>query len=404
MPNSSPSDRAQTTFLGLSPERMPMLVVLLVAACLTPMTGGAIAPVFPDMVDQLQLDDRWAGLLISVPKLTVAIAAPILGLLADRTGKLRILVFSLVGFAVFGTFGGLLNAFVPLLASRALVGVANGGISAASLGLVASWFEGETRARLIGYTASLLAIASTIFPLAAGGLGAMGWQYAFLLYGLALPIAVAAARIVVEPKVETDSSGEIGSLQLSSLVRDLRQPGFLIVLLSLACSSAVFYTVIAYAPDYFKDAIGASAPVNGIILATRAIGAAIIAAIGANQVAKRIGATGAIALGFGFMSATVATIPVIDSVRLALVAAFGFGIGFGLVMPNLYTVLANLVSVEHRSTLLALGTGCSSLGQFFAPILLGGIWERGHTDVFLVAAGMAIAIAVLQIASTKFHR
>ncbi|MBO9999518.1 MAG: MFS transporter [Cyanobacteria bacterium SID2] len=400
--NAPKVDLPPSTLAGISPDRKPVLIVLLAAACVSTLTGAAIAPVFPDMVEQLQLDPRWAGTLVSAPRLTIALASPILGLLADRTGKSRILVFSLIGFSIFGMMGGLLQDFAPLLVVRGLVGVANGGISAASLGLVASWFDGETRSRLIGYTASAIAVTSTIVPLVAGGLGSFGWQYAFTLYGLAIPIAIAAVWIVNEPK--SGRGSDLGVSSFSSLWRDLRRSKILIVFLSLACSSMVFYTVIAYAPQHFKQSIDADSLTNGIILATRSIGAAIIAAIGASQLARRFGSIAAIGLGFGLMSVTVATIPVVDTVQLALIAAFGFGIGFGLVMPSLYNVLADLSSIDNRSTLLALGTGFASLGQFFAPILLGGIWERGYTDVFWVTAAIAIAIAVLQIANAKFHR
>ncbi|MGC9502599.1 MFS transporter [Baaleninema sp.] len=405
MPNSTKLDRVRPTekprITGVSPEQKPVLAVLMVAACITTLTGAAIAPVFPDMVDQLALDARWAGLLVSAPRLSIALASPILGLLADRIGKRRILVSSLLGFAVFGMMGGFLRSFTPLLVVRGLVGVANGGISAASLGLVASWFDGETRSRLIGYTTSAISLTTTVVPLMAGGLGAFGWQYAFSLYGLAFPVAIATLLIVKEPK---SSSKTLGDVSLASVGRDLRQWKMLVLFFNLAATSVVFYTVIAYAPQYFQDAIGADAPTNGVILATRAIGAAIIAAVGTTTVARRFGSIGAAALGFGAIALTVATIPIVNNLGLALVAAFGFGVGFGLVMPNLYNLLLDLVSENNRSTLLALGTGFAALGQFFAPILLGGIWKSGYTDVFLVAAEIAIASALLQLASHKLHR
>jgi hypothetical protein len=46
-----------------------------------------------------------------------------------------------------------------------------------------------------------------------------------------------------------------------------------------------------------------------------------------------------------------------------------------------------------------LGTGISSLGQFFSPIVLGPVWEIAGEAVFSIAAGVAIALAVLQFRS-----
>ncbi len=380
---------------GIAPEQMPMLSVLLAAACLGTLTGGAIAPVFPDIVEQLNLNPRWAGTLVSMPRLTVAIASPLLGLIADRAGKLTVLLPSLVGFAVFGVAGAFSQNLVSLLILRGLVGVANGGIAAASLGFVSHLFEGETRSRLMGYTTSIIAMTSIVVPLVAGWLGSFHWRLIFCLYGMALPVAIAAQFILKASSLPPTHAQQPVSLQ--SLPQSLSNFRIGMVLLTLFGSSAVFYTVIVYAPLYFQSTIGADSILNGMILATRAIGAAIIAALGATRVAKRFGKNKAASLGLIMMAVTLAVIPFLNTAQEALITAFGFGLGFGLVMPNVYDTLADLASSAVRSTLLALGAGMASLGQFLSPILLGPIWESGPENVFFVATTVAIALAILQL-------
>ena len=384
---------------GISPEQVPMLTVLLAAGCLTSITGGAIAPVFPDIVTDLNLNPRWAGILVSMPRLTVAMANPLLGFVADRVGKLTVLLPSLVAFAWFGIMGAFSQNLFSLLILRALVGIANGGISAASLGFVAHLFEGETRSRLMGYTASVITIASIIVPLLAGWLGSFHWRFAFCLYGFALPVAIATWFLIKVPSDPKTKSGEKVSLQhLSQVFRDVRLG---IVLLTLYGAATIFYTVLVYAPLYFQTAIGADSVLNGMILAARAIGAAIIAAVGAASVAKRLGKTKAASLGLLIMALTVAAIPFLNTPESALITAFGFGLGLGLVMPNAYDTLADLAPAAGRSTLLALGAGTASLGQFLSPILLGAVWESGTEKVFFVASIIAIALASLQLIYPK---
>jgi len=379
---------------GISPEQLPMLSVLLAAGCLTSITGGAIAPVFPDIVEALNLNPRWAGILVSMPRLTVAIANPLLGFVPDRVGKLTVLLPSLIAFACFGIMGAFSQNLLSLLILRALVGVANGGISAASLGFVAHLFEGETRSRLMGYTASVITIASIIVPLLAGWLGSFHWRFAFCLYGFALPVAIAAWWLIKPPSnPKTDSGQKVSLKPLSQAFGDVRLG---IVLLTLYGAATIFYTVLVYAPLYFQTAIGADSLLNGMILAARAIGAAIIAAVGAARVAKRLGKTKATGLGLVIMATTVAVIPVLNTPQSALITAFGFGLGLGLVMPNAYDTLADLAPTAGRSTLLALGAGTASLGQFLSPILLGAVWESGTHHVFFVASAIAIALAILQ--------
>jgi MFS family permease len=67
-----------------------------------------------------------------------------------------------------------------------------------------------------------------------------------------------------------------------------------------------------------------------------------------------------------------------------------FGVGFGLVLPNLYSSLSNLAPKTVRSSVLAIAIGTSFLGQFLSPILFTPILEQvGLTGVFNTAAGLA---------------
>ena len=382
-----------------SPRQLLILLVLLAAGGLNAVTGTIVSPVFPEVVEQFQIDPRWAGLLVSMHTLTIALFSPLLGILADRVGKLKVLTPSLILYAVFGASGALMQGFGPLLATRALVGAASGGIAAASIGMVSSMYEGEARSRILGYATSALATASIIFPLLGGWLGSFHWRFTFCLYGLGLPVALAAVLFLREKNPRRTVTIDLSQTQKFS--QRLRQPDILTFFLALGLASAIFYVVIVYAPLYFKAVIGAGPVVNGAILASRAVGAALISALGANRLAKRLGVTPSITLGFVLMALTLITIPFLVQIPLILITAFLFGIGFGIVMPNLYISLSERSTADQRTGILAIGTGAASIGQFVSPILLGPIWKNAGVAVFYVAAGVAITIGVLALLAQK---
>ncbi|MCG8364904.1 MAG: MFS transporter [Pseudanabaenales cyanobacterium] len=388
----------QTTIVS-SPRQLLILLILLAAGSLNAVTGNVVSPVFPEVVEQFQIDPRWAGLLVSMHTLTIALFSPLLGILADRAGKLKVLTPSLILYAVFGASGALMQGFVPLLATRALVGAASGGIAAASIGLVSSMYEGEARSRIMGYATSALATASIIFPLLGGWVGSFHWRFAFCLYGLGLPVALAAILILREEHPQRTVMIDLSQTQ--QLSKRLRQPDILTFFLALGLASAIFFVVVVYAPLYFKAAIGAGPVVNGAILASRAVGAALISALGASRLARWLGVTPSITLGFMLMALTLVTIPFLDQVQWIFLTAFLFGIGFGIVMPNLYISLSERSSPDQRTGILAIGTGAASIGQFVSPILLGPIWKNAGVAVFYVAAGVAIAIGVLALLAQK---
>ena len=171
-------------------KQIPTLSVLLAAGSLTAMTGGVVSPVMPEVREQLQIDPQWAGTLVGMHCLTIALFSPISGILADKFGKLRVLIPSLIFYAIFGMSGAWAQNFHSLLVSRALVGAASGGVAAASIGIISSMYDGEARTQILGYATSALAISSIIFPLLGGLVGSSNWQYAFFIYGLGFPSSV----------------------------------------------------------------------------------------------------------------------------------------------------------------------------------------------------------------------
>lgn len=375
------------------------LLVLLIAGSLTTMAGGVVAPILPEMVQQLQLDPGLAGNLVSMHCLTIALFSPPLGILADRVGRIRILVSSLILYALFGMAGAFMHEIGPLLVARGLLGAASGGIAAACLGLLGSMYEAEKRSQALGYATSTLTLTGIAFPLLGGWVGSTHWQFAFYLYGLGLPLALLAA-LVLREKPQTQALAMVKDSG-SKLRTVLGHSYTLRLLLTLSLASVAMYAVVIYAPLYLKMTLGAGAALNGIVLASRAVGAAAISAFGAKWLAKTLGAAQATAVGFGLMALTLMTIPLLHQVGWILLTAVFFGMGFGIVLPTLYSTLANLAPSELKSSVLAAGTGAGFLGQFLSPILLGPVLGYGGLEgVFYAAAAIALVAGLWLFAPT----
>ncbi|MBC6474352.1 MAG: MFS transporter [Hormoscilla sp. GM102CHS1] len=373
------------------------LPVLLVAGSLTTMAGGVVAPVLPDVIGQLQFDPAVAGNLVSIHCLTIALFSPPLGILADRIGPVRVLVPSLVLYAVFGMAGAWIDSFEPLLATRALLGAASGGLAAASLGLLGRMYEGQARSRVMGYATSTLTITGILFPALGGWVGARNWRMAFLLYGLALPLALLASSVFpAHNSIVRQPSGKSRTQSNQQLLQVLKHPQTWRLLLSVALTSVAMYAVVIYAPIYLKKTLGLGALMNGMVLASRALGAAFISAFRARQLASRLGPKKAIGVGLLLMAMTLVSIPFLHQLHWILVAAISFGAGFGIALPTLYNSLADCSPKDLRSSVLAAGTGAGFWGQFISPILLGPVLKLGGMEwVFYAAAFVALTACFL---------
>jgi MFS transporter, ACDE family, multidrug resistance protein len=383
----------------VQPNRSFKLATLLAAGSLTTMAGAVVAPVLPDMVQQLQLDPALAGNLVSFHCLTIGLFSAPLGILADRIGRLRVLIPSLILYALFGVAGAFASDITTLLVLRGLLGAATGGIAAASLGILTSMYQGAARTQALALATSTLTITGIFFPLMGGLVGATHWQFAFGLYSVSLPLAVLVAvalkKIANPPRPpKSDRANPFSQI--------IRNTEFLRLLLLMTLCSVAMYSVVIYAPLYLKQAIGASSVLNGILLASRAVGAAIISATATKWLIQRFGSPRAIAVGFTLMAATLATIPVLTQFNWILLAAIGFGMGFGIALPSLYSSLADFAPDHLRSSILSAGTGAGFLGQFLCPILLGPVLHWGGlVSVFYTTASIVIAAGAISLTARK---
>ena len=392
--NSSPDTARSSPFF---------LPFLLVAGSLTNLPGGAIAPVLPEIVKELHLDATPTGSflasnLTSVHCLTIAACSVPLGILAERWGQRQVLVSCAIAFAFVGGAGAFVSNIWLLLLARLLLGAASGGIAVACLGILGSAYEGEERAQMMGYATSSLAISGIVYPLLGGIVGLWGWRYAFGLYFLVLPLAF-VARAVLPARFRTTGKSPIAGRD--GLQKLLTNSHIVRLLVALGLVAIAMYAGIVYSPQYLKVAIGANTMTNGIVLAIRAVGAIAVATFGTKQIARRWGREKAIAIGFAIMAATLCTVPLLRQLFWICLSSAFFGVGFGIALPNLYDRLASLVPPASRSTLLAVGTGASFLGQFLSPIVLDPFRNLSSTTleglglVFYAAAGATVAAGLL---------
>lgn len=373
-------------WLQREPNRM--FLILAIGSLIT-MTGGVVAPILPQVITSLSFDRALATHLVSIHALTLALFSPILGLVADQISPKRVLVPSLLLYGIFGTAGAFLSNFWLLLASRALLGATAGGIAAGSLGLLGKLYDQETRAQAIAYATAVLTVAGIIFPLLGGAVGSIHWRYAFLIYTIAFPLLLIS--VAVFPNGQSSSAVEDQVSVSGTLQKVLFTPAVIQLLLFVALTAAIMYSVVIYAPLYLEETLGLGTIENGILLAIRALGAALISAFASKQVVKRLSVHGAIAFGFGLMGLSLFGIPFLAKFALLLMSAMMFGVGFGLVLPNLYSSLSNLAPKTVRSSILAIAIGISFLGQFISPFLFSPILQVGGlTAVFNTAAILAV--------------
>jgi MFS family permease len=114
--------------------------------------------------------------------------------------KKYVLLIGLVIYFIGGVGGGFARNIKELLIIRAFFGIGAGLIIPLSTSLIADFFEGEERTKMMGYSGSVSHFGGVIFLLLSGWLACMSWRYTFGVYALSLLIILMVLVWLPEPE------------------------------------------------------------------------------------------------------------------------------------------------------------------------------------------------------------
>ncbi|MEU9119302.1 MFS transporter [Streptomyces sp. NPDC048506] len=131
------------------------------------------------------------------------------GLLGDRLGRKKVLLF---GLAVFGT-GSVLAAFAgsptQLVAFRAVMGLGGAFVMPATLAILMNVFERDEQPRAIGIWAGGVGLAIAIGPIAGGLLLDAYWWGSVFLVNVPIVLIALTAMLILVPDSKDPSPGRL---------------------------------------------------------------------------------------------------------------------------------------------------------------------------------------------------
>ena len=170
-----------------NPRLTGKIIVLLAGlSAIGTLSTNIILPAFPEIAEQLGVSARELGLTLSSFFITFALAQLVVGPLADRYGRKKLILVGLSIFIVGTVVGGLAGSLETLIIGRVIQAL---GVCAAAVlarAIARDLFDGETLARALSLTMIATAAAPGFSPLVGSVLTTtLGWRAIFILVGLA---------------------------------------------------------------------------------------------------------------------------------------------------------------------------------------------------------------------------
>lgn len=365
--------------------------VLLFASTMTVMSGAIIAPALPgisrNFPDQPQVIIQ---LILTIPALMITLFSPLMGYLADRFGRKKLLLMMLFIYGFAGVSGFFIDRVDLLLSSRALMGIAVAGILSISTTLVGDYFDSAERARFLGLQSSCMALGGVIFINLGGILSDWSWRGPFLLYLTGVLLLPYAWAMLKEPRPQ--STVNAGMIDAPVKVDYGRTGlGYFIAMISMA----MFYMFPAQLPFLLSQQGQISGMAIGIALSMSALTASIVA-FGYGYYKPFLSVMTIYILGFLLAASGFVIVGLTQSYAMAIVGAAISGFGLGAFMPNTTTWLMRITPQRVRGRVFGGFTSTFFFGQFISPVVVAPavIWLGSLRSVFIAMAVICCLFAV----------
>lgn len=341
---------------------------LLIASSMTVMAGATISPSLPKMNEvfsNIENAEFLTKLILTIPAIFIAILAPVTGLITDTFGRKKLLVFSVVLYAISGTSGYFLNNIYLILTSRALLGVAVAGIMTTTTTLIADYFEGKQRQKFMGHQGAFMSFGGVVFISIGGILADISWRCPFLIYALALALLVLVIIFIYEP---ADYRKQDVKITQKELLKKINLGQVLLIYIVAFLGFVFFFMIIVQMPFVFESLGNISQTKTGISISISMLVSSIVA-LNYSRIKNMCSFKSVYGLTFLFMGSGFLIIGMAESYAGYMTGLIIEGFGMGMLMPNSNFWIVSIAPLNIRGRLVGNLSMAVYLGQFLSPIV-----------------------------------
>ncbi len=163
--------------------RRELIVLLAMMMSLNALSIDAMLPALDNIAADLGvLDGNDRQLVIAVYGMGMGLGCLLPGSLADRFGRRRIVLFSLVIYTVFSAITAFLQDFTLLLIARAIAGILGAGLLVAPIAIVRDLYDGDEMAKLMSLISAVFITVPVLAPSLGQGILLFGdWRLIFII-------------------------------------------------------------------------------------------------------------------------------------------------------------------------------------------------------------------------------
>ena len=368
----------------------PLSLPAVLALCLIAPVGGmalaGMSPVMPMIgaeFAKVANAEVLVRLMMSGASAAMILGALLSGVLSERLGQVRLLVWSLTIYGLAGAAIFLLDNLYAMLAFRLVQGVAISAGGVLAMALITTRIVPEKRDKWLGFYMVTGTVGIVMLFSAIGAIAAIGWRYTFLLFLLAMPLALLLA-LVLPDKASAHSEASPGARDTAAAKPPIPWglAAFGVLCGAVAMASSMFL-------PYHLAALGLGDPGTIAMMMVGGAGASGVSTLCFGLVRSKLSALQVFVIGFvlngvGSLLIAFATGPLVLLAGMVL-----GGIGLGLVMPNVFSACAAATQPQWRARMLGFVRAGFNAGPLVVQPVLELVYRQSNAGMTLLAIGLA---------------
>jgi len=310
------------------------------------------------VVADIPMTEAQFGLLTSVFLWIYALASPLGGFLADKLGKKRMIVGSLIIWSAVTWLTGHARSFHELLVVRAIMGISEACYIPAAVALISDHHRGRTRSLATGIHGSGIYTGAAL-----GGIGGIiaehfGWRIGFTMFGLlGVLYGIAVCFLLCEaPPLRSEATAS-EPLHLAGAGRALFwQRYFWIILLVNLFVGVSNWLVYGWLPTFLREQFHLGEGAAGLSATAYLQVASFLAILGGGIWADRWCATNPRARVLVTLTGFCAAAPALfltgsaNVLTISILGLIFYGVGRGFYDANLMPIMRQVIDERYSAT------------------------------------------------------
>lgn len=384
----------------------PLVLLALSSVPFVMVLGNSmLIPILPAMERALDISPFQSSLVVTLFSVPAGLIIPLSGYLSDHFSRKAVLIPALIMYGAGGLIAGgaaLLDhgsTYAIILAGRILQGMGAAGTAPIAMALTGDLFKEQARARALGVIEAANGVGKVVSPVLGAAVGLIVWFAPFFVFPAFTAIAAVLIWLAVKEPKKEGSKTSAGAYFKDILKVFEKKTGLLLVCF-LAGAVALFtlFGILFFLSEHLEQRYHLSLIIKGLALAIPVLFMSVTAFLTGLFINKKIKLMKyLIVTGAALMTAALIALPLCRNTYFFFTAISVIGIGVGLTLPCLTTLITSSVGTAKRGLITSLYGSVRFFGVAGGPPLFSLLLEPGLRVMSWSVAGLTLATAIFAL-------